>query len=173
MKDPGASRVTTLGVTRDVPWAPAPNSLSCVLGPVPPGPITSTFLFVTCGERVLLVDVASRGWDLPGGHLEPGETFEEAWRRELSEEAGVVLEGTLSPRVLGALRLHVEADRPDGYPYPYPDSTMLALHVEVPSLLPVASGVPDEVSGAAWVPLSDVLDLCGAPVWAPFLAHLS
>lgn len=45
------------------------------------------------GPNVLLVQ-RSRGaaaglWSLPGGHLEPGETPEEAARREVEEETGL------------------------------------------------------------------------------------
>lgn len=32
-----------------------------------------------------------RGWDIPGGHLEAGETPEEAFKRELYEESGCEL----------------------------------------------------------------------------------
>jgi 8-oxo-dGTP diphosphatase len=38
--------------------------------------------------RVLLVRVASRGWELPGGQVEAGESLLEGLRREVEEESG-------------------------------------------------------------------------------------
>lgn len=42
---------------------------------------------------VLFVEHPERGWEIPGGHVEPGEHPEEALHRELLEETG--LKGTL------------------------------------------------------------------------------
>jgi 8-oxo-dGTP diphosphatase len=41
------------------------------------------------GGRVLFVEHPQRGWEIPGGHLELGETPEEALHRELREETGL------------------------------------------------------------------------------------
>ena len=62
--------------------------------------------------RVLLVhrradrDWYADVWDFPGGHLENGETAEDAARREVLEELGVIVEGDV--------RIHAEWMSEDG-----------------------------------------------------------
>ncbi len=57
--------------------------------------------FVSCAalvtnqaDEILLVKSPLRGWEYPGGLIEPGETFQQALKREVREEAGVEIEIT-------------------------------------------------------------------------------
>lgn len=51
-------------------------------------PVTAVKVYVFQDNNLLLTNITSRGWDLPGGHIEPGETLEQTAIRELQEEAG-------------------------------------------------------------------------------------
>lgn len=44
--------------------------------------------------EILLIKSPRRGWEYPGGMVEPGETFQAALIREIKEEAGVDVEIT-------------------------------------------------------------------------------
>jgi len=57
----------------------------------PAAPAPAALVFPFYGDRIVLADIATRGWCIPSGHVEPGETFEEAVRREAAEEAGATL----------------------------------------------------------------------------------
>ena len=48
--------------------------------------ITSVHGFCFLNNQLLLVDLKDRGWDFPGGHIEPGETPEECLKPEALEE---------------------------------------------------------------------------------------
>lgn len=54
-------------------------------------PVTAALVFVRDAGGLVVADIAGRGWCIPGGRIEPGETPEEAARREAREEAGAVL----------------------------------------------------------------------------------
>lgn len=54
--------------------------------------VTATFAFVRDEEGKLLVLKNERGWDIPGGHLNDGESILEATHREVLEESCVTID---------------------------------------------------------------------------------
>jgi 8-oxo-dGTP diphosphatase len=83
---------------------------------VPPRELTSAaFGLVFERGALLLARLVERGWDIPGGHLEPGENAEEAMRREVLEETGAIVRAT---SVFAHQRIRLLSSRPPGYRYP-------------------------------------------------------
>ncbi|MBM7578649.1 NUDIX domain-containing protein [Jeotgalibacillus terrae] len=77
--------------TTYVKWGEAKVRLSWTESSVMPDErrITSVHGFCFHEGRMLMTDLNHRGWDLPGGHVDEGETPLEAFKREVMEEGYV------------------------------------------------------------------------------------
>jgi len=126
----------------DVPWMPLPNEVVLESGDVlpPRETITAAFVFAFSGDRLLFANLVRRGLEIPGGHLEPGESPEDAAVREAREETGARVRD-LKP--LAWQRHEIRAPRPEGYPFPYPTTHMVFFVGRVQELNPF---VPDDES---------------------------
>ena len=80
------------------------------------------------GNLCVLIRLADRGWEIPGGTLEPGESYLDAVRRELMEEAGARL---LSFELLGSWRCHSTSAKLYRPHLPHPDSYRVVGYGEV------------------------------------------
>lgn len=148
-----------LQIERNIAWLPQPNEGTIVLSRhLPPLRLISTaFVLAFAGERLLQTRLVRRGWDLPGGHLEAGETPEAAARREVYEETGARL-GQLY--LLGYQRLRVYAPPPHPYRHPYPESYQVFFQAQLTvldTLLPDSEThgaglfTPEEAQTLPWV----------------------
>ncbi|HEV8636472.1 MAG TPA: NUDIX domain-containing protein [Chloroflexota bacterium] len=150
-----------LGVTRDLGFLPTPNELRLVLSDAlpPVERVTAAFGLVFDGDRFLMTKLReeTRGWDIPGGGVEPGETPEEAMRREVHEETGV----RLGPaRLFARQEVRLLGPRPTDYCLPYPDSYMLFYRAPIAAIDPFVATdeaeergflAPDEARRTLWV----------------------
>ncbi len=83
---------------------------------IPPAlPVTAVKIYVFQDGALLLTNVVSRGWDLPGGHIEPGETPEQALVRELKEETGATVDRF---ELIGYLKITNEQENERNKKYP-------------------------------------------------------
>jgi len=108
----------------------------------------------------LLVRVASRGWDIPGGHTDPEESPKQTLIREAAEESGI---GVTDPEPIGYLTIE-KPDEPPAFISFYSGE---------------ACGEPQphsewihEVDQAAWVEADQVITLVGERVWMPLWHHI-
>jgi 8-oxo-dGTP diphosphatase len=131
MKEQEAEKI--LRVEQDIAWLPRPNECQTVLSSHLPSQelVTTALMLAFAGDRLLMTNLRSRGWDIPGGHVEPGEHPEETVRREVHEETGAML-GSL--HLLGYQRLRLLGPQPVAYDYPYPDCYQVFYWAQVISL---------------------------------------
>lgn len=154
-----------------VPWIPVPHRLDVLVGAEAPvgHEVTSVFVFVRdTRARVLLtrVDRPGRGWEVPGGHVEAGESPRAAAARELAEEAGLeVTAGDLVP--FGGHRVTLLGEPPAGYRYPG-RAFQAAFALRLVGAGPVAWPAPgSECAEAAWCTDDEVRERCAGVVWLP------
>lgn len=146
-------------VKHQVSWLPAGSELRIVTSTeLPPQElITSVHALCFSGEDILMVNHQSRGWDIPGGHVEPGEALEETLKRE-SREEGYVTICDITPLAMQHIR--VNPSKPEGYKYPYPDSYQVIYFARLKEALQFCAEfesserrffTPDEAQTLAWI----------------------
>lgn len=84
-------------------------------------PITAAVIFIIQDGQVLITKIP-RGWDIPGGHIEPGETPEQAVTREVYEETGGVV-SEVQP--IGYLHVTKQKHTPKNAQYPAESAIMV------------------------------------------------
>ncbi len=118
----GNDDVVIAHVDYDLPYIPLPNRVEIIVSDaLAPVELTQTaFLlpFFDDGD-VFLAQHQRRGLEVPGGHIEPGESLIEAAIRECYEEVGC---SVVSVRPVGYLKMISEGIAPPRWRYPHPVS---------------------------------------------------
>jgi ADP-ribose pyrophosphatase YjhB (NUDIX family) len=127
-------------------------------------PIPSVGAVMIDDGRILVVQ-RGRGayagsWALPGGRQRRGETMQEAVRREVREETGLVVE-VGDPVWIGDI---IDPADPPSYHYTVVDFTVFAIGGELEA--------GDDASDAKWVDLDEVRDLPLTPTMFELLTEL-
>ncbi|HEX4813434.1 MAG TPA: NUDIX hydrolase [Nonomuraea sp.] len=161
--------------THTVAWIPVAHRLDVLLSDVlpPVGQVTSAFAFVSDGlGRTLMtcVDREGRGWDIPGGHVEPGEHPAAAAVRELHEETGLHLPVT-ALSIFAWQRIELLEEPPTGYRYPsLTYMTMFRAALPGPGA-PTRPPAGSESTRADWLSPAEAERRCGARTWLTLLTH--
>lgn len=108
---------------RDLAYVPKPNISQLIRSPhtSPVHLTTATFVFCFDETGIWLARNNKRGLEIPGGHVEPGETLKQAAIREILEELGIVI---INLRPFIYQKIETMHEPIEGYKYPYPVSYM-------------------------------------------------
>jgi 8-oxo-dGTP pyrophosphatase MutT (NUDIX family) len=117
---------------------------------------------IVIGDSGMLAMVKSRNsqsWLFPKGHIEEGETAEEAARREIFEESGLTnleyiddLGEYIRPRVNN-----------DGAGYEEKHIRMFLFAAPLRAEIAPRKGMEKEIEEARWVPYREAVELLGSP----------
>lgn len=120
----------------------------------PPGLVTSVRALLTRGSEIMVVRDPAGRHILPGGRVDAGEKQLDALKRELLEETGWSVRAT--PPTIGLFHYHIHSQRPDKYPYPFPDFLQLIYRAQADQHFPGSMEVGGYELGAAFRPRSAV-----------------
>jgi 8-oxo-dGTP pyrophosphatase MutT (NUDIX family) len=167
---------TTVLETLTVPWIGPPHRMDLLLSDELPEGYTVTTAFVAAldsADRTLLtrVNLPGRGWELPGGHLDSGESAPVAAARELAEEAGL----DVRPEQLtlyGGQQITLLVPRPVEYRYAA-RGFMAFYTVRLDHEGAPTRPHPDsECAEAEWLGRDEVVLRCAGAAWLPLHAAL-
>lgn len=121
--------------------------------------VSSVCGFITFGDKLVLVNHTTREWDLPGGHVESNETAQQAFFREIKEEANIHYTQIASPTLLGYFEM--------------PQSIMLVLQTKITnSETTLKSNVTDEIVSADLFDINNLPQNAQQKIWAAYLPYL-
>ncbi len=120
---------------------------------------TATFCLALQGNDKVVLTRTKRGWEMPGGHMEPGETLEEALFREAHEEGGYTPQQykLFGYRKITCKKRPIPARADREYPFPVSYIPHFIAKSNVP--LDIVHGEEDEVLESGAFALSELPDL--------------
>lgn len=146
--------IRLISTEKNLPWIEAESTLEMFISDeMPPAhECSSVYAFVFKESALLQTDLREgerpiRQLDIPGGHIDPGETPEEAVIRETLEETGVRIE---QPRLIAYAKVTIDSGKPENYRYAYPVSYILFYKADAYKELPFEGN--EEVYGRVWLP---------------------
>lgn len=112
----------------------------------------SSYTIVFKNNSILMTDLKegerpTRRLDIPGGHVDEGESPEESAIRETFEEAGVRVKVV---SMVGYKKITMKSEKPKDWPYPYPTGYMAFYLGEVSEETDFHGN--DDTYGRVWLP---------------------
>lgn len=119
---------------------------------------TATFCLALQGDHNIVLTKTKRGWEMPGGHMEPGEALEQALFREAHEEGGYTPQ---QYKLFGYRKITSKKPIPAraGREYPFPVSYIPHFIAKSDLALEDVHGEEDEVLDSGAFDLSELHNL--------------
>ena len=110
---------TLVRLNDNIPWLSKPNQGRLYITDELPSKElwSAAFGFVFNKDKVLLIRLKKRGWDIPGGKIDAGETPAQTVIREIQEEASARVHVR---ELVGIHELEFLGTKNDEYRWPYP-----------------------------------------------------